>query len=416
MIHIVNKQACCGCSACVQRCPKHCISLREDSEGFLYPQVDTESCIDCGLCEKVCPMLHHSEEGQKPIAVYAAKNKDEEIRRTSSSGGVFTALAEEIIRKGGVVFGACFNADWEVVHDYAETVEGLSRFRGSKYVQSRIEKTYRQVETFLKSGKEVLFSGTPCQIAGLRMFLRKEYENLLTVDVICHGVPSPGVWREYLKEETARQREKNTVLPRPIHEKDVLVEGISFRDKTLGWKKFSFSLALSTTNGSGEKFSFCSRIPVNENIFLKGFLADLYLRPSCYACPFKCGKSGSDITLGDFWGLQEVMPELDDDKGMTALLVNSNSGKVWLDKSEVVLWPTEYENILRSNPALERSAVLPKNRKYFYEHVELPFKDRICKYARPALKQQVKNWLMRVAYRILTMQQKKMLKRFLRKE
>ena len=415
MIHIVDKQACCGCSACVQRCPKHCISLREDQEGFLYPQVDTESCIDCGLCEKVCPMLHHSEEGQKPLAVYAAKNKDEEIRRTSSSGGVFTALAEEIIRKGGVVFGACFNADWEVVHDYAETVEGLSRFRGSKYVQSRIEKTYRQVETFLKSGKEVLFSGTPCQIAGLRMFLRKEYENLLTVDVICHGVPSPGVWREYLKEETARQREKNTVLPRPIHEKDVLVEGISFRDKSEGWKKFSFALALSTTNGSGEKFSFCSRMPLNENLFLRGFLADLYLRPSCYACPFKCGKSGSDVTLGDFWGLQELMPELDDDKGMTALLVNSSRGKVWLDKTGVVLWPTKYENVLLSNPALEHSVALPKKRKNFYIYVELSFQDRVLKFARPSLRERMKGQIRKSISSLLSKQQKETLKRLLKK-
>ena len=415
MIHIVNKQACCGCSACVQRCPKHCISLREDSEGFLYPQVDTESCIDCGLCEKVCPMLHHSEEGQKPIAVYAAKNKDEEIRRTSSSGGVFTALAEEIIRKGGVVFGACFNTDWEVVHDYAETVEGLSRFRGSKYVQSRIGETYRQVETFLKSGREVLFSGTPCQIAGLRMFLKKEYENLLTVDVICHGVPSPRVWREYLKEETARQREKNTVLPRPIHEKDVLVEGISFRDKTLGWKKYSFALALSTTNGSGEKFSFCSRMPLNENIFLKGFLADLYLRPSCYACPFKCGKSGSDVTLGDFWGLQEVMQELDDDQGLTALLVNNERGKVWLDKTNVTLIPTEYDKVLRSNPALEHSVALRKNRESFYAHSEMSFQDRVLKYARPSLQERMKGRIRKSISSLLSKQQKETVKRLLKK-
>ena len=416
MIHIVNKQACCGCSACVQRCPKHCISLREDSEGFLYPQVDTESCIDCGLCEKVCPMLHHSEEGQKPIAVYAAKNKDEEIRRTSSSGGVFTALAEEIIRKGGVVFGACFNTDWEVVHDYAETVEGLSRFRGSKYVQSRIGETYRQVETFLKSGREVLFSGTPCQIAGLRMFLKKEYENLLTVDVICHGVPSPRVWREYLKEETARQREKNTVLPRPIHEKDVLVEGISFRDKTLGWKKYSFALALSTTNGSGEKFSFCSRMPLNENLFLRGFLADLYLRPSCYACPLKCGKSGSDMTLGDFWGLQEVFPELDDDKGMTALLVNSVRGKEMLGKAGAILYPTDYEKVLRSNPALERSVTLPSKRLQFYAHRELTFADRICKCTRLSIRSRIKRRLSQVASRILGEYRKEQVKKIFRKE
>ena len=415
MITVIDKKDCCGCSACVQRCPKHCISLCEDSEGFSYPQVDTESCIDCGLCEKVCPMLHPSEEGRKPLAVYAAKNKDEEIRRTSSSGGVFTALAEKIIREGGLVFGACFNADWEVVHDYTETIEGLSRFRGSKYVQSRIGETYGQAETFLKTGRKVLFSGTPCQIAGLRKFLRKKYENLLTVDVICHGAPSPAVWREYLKEEIARQRGKNTVLPRPIHEKDVLVEGISFRDKTFGWKKYSFALALSTTNGSGEKFSFCSRIPLNENLFLKGFLADLYLRPSCYACLFKCGKSGSDVTLGDFWGLQEVMPEFDDDKGMTALLVNDERGEACVDKTDVTLIPTEYEKVLRFNPALEHSVAVPRNRKNFYENDELPFKNRIHKYACPSLRQRVRGRIVRVISKLLSRQQKEAVKRFLKR-
>lgn len=417
MIHLTEKRDCCGCSACVQRCPKHCISLREDTEGFLYPHVDASECIDCGLCEQVCPMLHQSVAERKPLAVYAAKNKNEEVRQASSSGGIFTALAEEIIREGGVVFGACFSADWEVVHDYTETVDGLARFRGSKYVQSRMGDSYMQAEAFLKAGRKVLFSGTPCQIAGLKKFLRKDYANLLAVDVICHGVPSPGVWREYLKEEIARQRDgKNTVLPRPIHEKDVLVEGISFRDKTLGWQKYSFALVLSTTNGSGEKFSFCSRMPLNENLFLRGFLADLYLRPSCYACPLKCGKSGSDMTLGDFWGLQDVFPELDDDKGMTALLVNSVRGKEMLGKAGVILYPTDYEKVLRSNPALERSVTLPSKRLQFYAHKELTFADRICKCTRLSIRLRIRRRLSQVASRILGEYRKEQVKKIFRKE
>ena len=362
-------------------------------------------------------MLHQPVAERKPLAVYAAKNKNEEVRQASSSGGIFTALAEEIIREGGVVFGACFSADWEVVHDYTETVDGLARFRGSKYVQSRMGDSYMQTEAFLKAGRKVLFSGTPCQIAGLKKFLCKDYANLLAVDVICHGVPSPGVWREYLKEEIARQRDgKNTVLPRPIHEKDVLVEGISFRDKTLGWKKYSFALVLSTTNGSGEKFSFCSRIPVNENLFLRGFLADLYLRPSCYACPLKCGKSGNDMTLGDFWGLQDVFPELDDDKGMTALLVNSVRGKEMLGKAGVILYPTDYEKVLRSNPALERSVTLPSKRLQFYAHRELTFADRICKCTRLSIRLRIRRRLSQVASRILGEYRKEQVKKIFRKE
>ena len=235
MIDIKDKKDCCGCSACVQKCPKQCISLKEDCEGFLYPIVDKDICIDCGLCEKVCPILYQGEE-RKPLKVFAAKNHDEEIRKQSSSGGIFTLLAEKIINEGGVVFGAKFDENWDVKHDYTETIEGLAAFRGSKYVQSRIEDNYRKAETFLKQGRKVLFSGTPCQIAGLKRFFRKEYENLLTVDFICHGVPSPGVWRRYLQETVARMCDKNRVSTDPISIKNARVESISFRDKSHGWK------------------------------------------------------------------------------------------------------------------------------------------------------------------------------------
>lgn len=172
MIHITDKRDCCGCNSCVQRCPKSCIRMREDDEGFLYPKVDESVCIDCGLCEKVCPVIHQAREN-RPIVVCAAKNKSEEIRYQSSSGGVFTALANEIIREGGVVFGAGFDENWEVKHDCTETVEGLSAFRGSKYVQSRIGDSFKKAEQFLKIGRTVLFSGTPCQIAGLKRFCGK---------------------------------------------------------------------------------------------------------------------------------------------------------------------------------------------------------------------------------------------------
>ncbi len=211
MIEIKEKYNCCGCSACVQICPKQCISLSADNEGFLYPQVDTAVCINCGLCEKVCPVINQNEP-RMPLEVYAAKNTDEEIRLKSSSGGIFTLLAEHIISEGGVVFGARFNENWEVVHDYTETVEGLESFRGSKYVQSIIGENFKKAKFFLDEGRNVLFSGTPCQVAGLKKFLRKEYENLLTVEVVCHGVPSPMVWHDYLDYRRAKHATgKNTV-------------------------------------------------------------------------------------------------------------------------------------------------------------------------------------------------------------
>lgn len=245
MIQIKDKSACCGCSACVQICPKRCIVLKEDKEGFLYPVVNQTLCIECGKCEKACPELHPFDAGES-LKAYAAKHPDDAVRAESSSGGIFTLLADAVIDAGGVVFGARFDNDWSVVHDFTETHEGLQAFRGSKYVQSRIGSTYEQAERFLKSGRKVLFTGTPCQIAGLKRYLHKEYENLWAVDFVCHGVPSPLVWKKYLEETIARQCEKNTVL---LHSKSLVsernsiahewmrkIDAISFRNKNLGWK------------------------------------------------------------------------------------------------------------------------------------------------------------------------------------
>lgn len=391
MIDIKEKKDCCGCGACVQRCPKSCISMREDNEGFLYPEVDKEMCIDCGLCEKVCPVINQSKERQ-PLVVYAAKHKDEQIRLASSSGGAFTAIAEPVIEEGGVVFGAKFDKDWSVIHDYTETKEGLAAFRGSKYVQSRIGESYKNAEAFLKTGRKVLFSGTPCQIAGLKRFLCKEYDNLLTVDFICHGVPSPGVWREYLKEETARQcGGKNSVLSHPKDNLgDVRIENISFRDKRLGWKKYSFVLTLSVPDGHGAKNTVLLSEPLNENIFLRGFLANLYLRPSCHACPAKKFKSGSDVTIGDFWGVQNVMPEIDDDKGVSALMVNSLKLDVCFRNSKIKKWSTHYNSILRYNPSIEKSVKLSDKRECYFNKIKRPFSEKVYQLTKISILKRIK--------------------------
>lgn len=340
MIEIKDKSQCCGCNACVQRCPKQCIAMCEDEEGFLYPEVDEAICIDCGLCENVCPVINQAD-ARIPLQVYAAKNTDEKIRMHSSSGGVFSILAEQTIKQGGVVFGARFDENWEVKHDYTETIDGVSVFRGSKYVQSKTGDTFKQAEQFLKQNRKVLFSGTPCQIVALKRYLKKEYENLLLVDFICHGVPSPGVWRKYLKQVIALTCDKNTVsshLKLLLSERNALVEGISFRDKRLGWQKFSFSLTLSTTDESGNKNTVSLSESLNENLFMRGFLANLYLRPSCYACPANKGKSGSDITLGDYWGISSLMPDYDDDKGISAISVNTRKVKRCMPH---LMWTTD---------------------------------------------------------------------------
>lgn len=346
--------------------------MQEDNEGFLYPVVDKSRCINCSLCEKVCPVINQYGE-HTPIRAYAAINTNEDTRLNSSSGGVFFLLAERAISYKGVVFGAGFEKDGTVVHSYTETLEGISLFQGSKYVQSRIGNTYKEAENFLKQGRYVLYTGTPCQIAGLRHFLRKDYEKLLTVDFICHGVPSSGIWRKYLQEEVARLCGKNSVSLSsnpPLSEQDVLLEGISFRDKRLGWKKYSFALTLSKATAAGEKNTISLSHKYSENPFMKGFLSNVYLRPSCYACPSKCSKSGSDITLADFWNVHRVIDGFDDDKGTSLVLTNTERGENAMEglqqlrKEEV-----NFNAAIRYNSAYHSAAPMPKGRRSFYSEL-----------------------------------------------
>lgn len=388
MINIKSKEDCCGCSACAQRCPKQCIKMLEDEEGFLYPKVDETKCINCHLCEKVCPVANQAES-RMPIDSYAAYNMDDGVRKDSSSGGVFTLLAEKVIAEGGVVLGATWNEKWQVVHTYTETKEGIAQFRGSKYIQSIIGETYKQAETFLKSGRKVLYSGTPCQIAGLRLFLRKEYDNLLTIDFICHGVPSPGVFRWYLQEEitnyAARKGRKNTVSFLPIHsipEGDVLmpeglsIKGIRFRDKCSGWKKYSFVLLLAEASAEGKQNSVSLSYTLEQNSFLKGFLNDLYLRPSCHKCPAKSLKSGSDITIADYWGYKDTPNITDTDEGISAVLINTVKGQTVFGMLSLMKEKTKYDLIERTNGAINHSA---SNfyRGLFYKKSRQSFHSRI---------------------------------------
>lgn len=376
MIEIKDKKDCCGCHACATICAKHCITMQADEEGFLYPVVDKDTCTVCGLCEKVCPVINQSEPS-KPLKVYAAKNKNEEIRRQSSSGGIFTLLAEKVIDAGGVVFGARFDEEWNVIHDWADTIEGLADFRGSKYVQSTIGNTYREAKDFLKQGRKVLFSGTPCQIAGLKKYLRKEHENLLTVDVVCHGVPSPLVWRTYLDETLEQLRANRGVgknsVPLSMDELPVIT-GISFRDKTNGWKKYGFLLRYAASEAAQNTVSFSAikeekelLQPFRDNIFMQGFLADLYLRPSCYACAARSGKSGSDISLADYWGVKAYHPKFADDKGVGLLLINTLEGERMYEKTNKTDVVTQYEYGLGANPCIEISVKQPENRDAFWK-------------------------------------------------
>lgn len=372
MIIIKEKSDCCGCSACVSICPQQCIHIKEDNEGFFYPEVDKNQCINCNLCQRSCPILNQSEK-RLPLNVYAAKHKDEQIRLASSSGGIFTLLAERIIDEDGVVFGARFNNNWNVIHDYTETKKGLTAFRGSKYVQSYMGNCYQKVKFFLQQGRKVMFTGTPCQIAGLKNYLRKDYDNLLTVDVVCHGVPSPKVWRIYLNE-IARKGGKNSVLFHPISEKQE-IKSINFRSKSTGWKKYSFALTLSGATADEEKNTVLLSSIFTENPYMNAFLSNLNLRPSCYACPTKSGKSGSDITIADFWGIEEVLPEFDDDKGISLILPYTEKGIYWLKDLNCEFTKVDYQTAQKNNPSISTSVTKPINRNFFFH--QLKYKNSI---------------------------------------
>ena len=341
MIIIKSKYDCCGCGACAQRCPHNAIELIQDNEGFLYPQIDESICIDCGLCERVCPIINQ-ELPSEPIKTFAAKNNDENIRQQSSSGGIFTLLATKVINNGGVVFGAIFNAKWEVEHDYTDTINGLAKFRGSKYVQSKIGNNYILAEEYLKDGKQVLFSGTPCQIAGLKRFLRKEYDNLICVDIICHGVPSPFIWQKYLEQYNPAD-----------------LSSISFRDKTNSWKRYEVVIR--------QEKKTIIREDIGKNIYMKLFLSDLCLRPSCSNCNSKSGKSKSDITIADFWGIQHIHPEFDD-KGCNLVLINSEKGQNIFNKLECDKIESDFNTAIKYNPSYFKSVSEPKYRQYFFDN------------------------------------------------
>lgn len=357
MIYIKEKYMCDGCHACYSVCPKDAINMEIDDEGFWYPKVDKSKCVDCNKCEKVCPILN-KKEAKSLKKAYACYNLDEDIRMKSSSGGTFTILAAEVIKDNGVVFGAKFDEDFNVEHDYVEDIEGLSKFRGSKYVQSNIGDSFRQTKKFLDDGKKVLFSGTPCQIGGLKSYLNKDYENLVTMDLICHGVPSPMIWQRYIKELGDGKK----------------LSAMTFRDKSKGWNTGILKYRFEDGSEIDENYS--------ESVYIKGFIQNCFLRPSCYNCNFKTLDRVSDFTLGDFWGVESILPKLKDNKGISLVFVHSDKAdRIMNDiKKKMYICEVEIEDSITWNSCAIKSVELLPNRSKFFRYVdEMSVKEAVDK-------------------------------------
>lgn len=369
---LAPQKLCSGCSACAAVCPRAAIHIEADPEGFLRPRIDERRCTACGQCSRVCPVLHPAEPRQ-PRVVYAAKAYDTELRLASSSGGVFSLLAEQILAKGGLVFGAALDENLVVRHCSASNQEELAPLRGSKYVQSKIGNVFQQVRGALLEKRIVLFSGTPCQVAGLHRYLEsvgswtQELQNLLLlVETVCMAVPSPKAFRRYL--DSVRKRFGND----PIH--------IRFRDKTTGWK--SYSLTLDFADGRVCRESHM------ENPYLRAFLMGLINRPSCEVCSARQLRSGADLTIADYWGVGSRFEEMDDDQGTSLVLVNTPKGEVAFARlsSELEVKISDFAHAKESNPMIVKSPIASPRRYGFLKCLDAqPFETLVASKIQPSL-------------------------------
>lgn len=359
MINIIDKERCCGCGACLEICPKQCIQFAEDEEGFMYPQVDKTKCIECNLCEKVCPITSKYNNVNICSEAYGAYSCNYDERILSSSGGIFSVLASNVLDKEGVVCGAAYDEEWNVSHILVETKEQLKRLRGSKYTQSLNKGIYSLIKKKLNDGRIVLYSGTACQVAGLKKYLQKDYENLITVDILCHGVPTPKLWKKYLEEMQFLKKSR--------------IKEIDLRNKETGWKEYSIKICFDNNEQINEKF--------DENYYMKMFLGNLCLRPSCHDCQYKDIEHPSDITIGDYWGIEKQFPEMDDNKGISIIKINTCKGKKIFAEisSKLVYKKVDIEVALPPTADSRKSVVRHSNREKFFQQIDKKSMEQLVK-------------------------------------
>lgn len=338
-LKIQDKKLCNGCGICTLQCPKHCISMEEDSEGFLYPVIDEEKCIHCNRCKNICSNYNESSTTGE---AYIAINKNEEERKHSASGGMFYILAKYTISKHGIVFGATYDENLKVKHEQATSLDECKKFMGSKYVRSDMTGIYQQIKGYVEDGRMVLFTGTPCQCKAVKEFLGKDYDNLILCEIICHGNPSPKVFEKYIKE-----LEKN---------ENTKVLDVQFRSKENGW------------SNSTPIITFKDGKKLEDPTFYRAFISELISRPSCHECPFVTIHRNSDFTIGDLWGIEKIAPEMNDEKGVSLLLANTNKAKNILNEvnTQMELKPTDITEAISYNH--NKNDKQNKNRnKFFYE-------------------------------------------------
>ena len=337
-MQICEKQKCTGCFACVNQCPKQCISMQEDELGHIYPVIDEQLCVNCGLCKIVCP-ANEKPNCTKPLKTFAAYSLDEDEHRKSSSGGIATAFSRKVIEAGGVVYGASSKFSDKIQHIRVENIEELELLQGSKYVHSYIDETYLQAKKDLQNGKKVLFIGTPCQIAGLKKFLKNDTENLITVDLICHGVPS----QKLLNDCLGKYKSPNTQITFRGSQ-GYLLEVKDIKENKLFYRKSLY-----------------------KDFYYTGFMKCLYFRDSCYTCDYANAERCSDFTIGDFWGLNKDNAQLNHEDGVSVVLINSSKGEAfWKNvKSDFYYEERSFEEAYNGNAQLRRPSVVHQKRKAF---------------------------------------------------
>ena len=354
-INILNDSDCCGCRACENVCPKQAIKMVENTEGFLYPKVDKEKCINCGLCKKVCPWLNKIKRDrylENPIC-YSARAKNVSLQLKGSSGGIFGVIAKYVIRNNGVVVGAEMLNNFNVRHTIVDNEKDLENLYGSKYVTSDLNDIFLRIKKILLAGKMVLFTGVPCQVAGLLNFLEKKYDNLITIDLVCHGTPNQKLFKKYISYIESKENAK--------------IIKYYFRNKKAGkWGLFK-SLIVMEKNGK----RFVKKINANFDPYYSNFLLGNNYRESCYVCNFANQNRISDITLGDFWGIENVNGNFYDSNGVSAVIINTISGKeIWNKIKEFVVFGTvTYEDIIEENKQLMYPTKRTKERDNFYKEI-----------------------------------------------